>query len=214
LGVYALRPDPPDLQLAYQAATIETTAGAPAPSLSAPGIDLGQLEGIDLEIAEVKSDGAGVYEVEEPANADPDLLSTLEPQVLEEEESSPVDSRSEGLSSQDVSKPPSLDLSELGDITLAIDSAADLRGDSLPRAQSLEESAAVRPVYDLDLDDDLDNLPLGSRVDEARAHDDDDDDDDVVEYTLEIEEEVEFEIEELELERDDKDEDQDDDHRF
>ena len=213
LGVYALPPDPPDLLLAYQASTIDATAGAPTPSLSAPDLDLGQLEGIDPEIAEVKSDGAEVYEVEEPTNADLELLSTLEPQVREEEEPSPMDSGSERLGSQDRRNPPSLELSELGDITLAIEDTGDLGGESPPSAQPLEESAGVRPVYDLDLDEDLDGLTLGSQVDEARVHDDDDDEDDVVEYTLQIEEEVEFEIEELELERDDE-EDEDGDQRF
>jgi hypothetical protein len=107
-----------------------------------------------------------------------------------------------------------LELSELGDITLAIEDTGDLGGESPPSAQPLEESVGVRPVYDLDLDEDLDGLTLGSQVDEARVHDDDDDEDDVVEYTLQIEEEVEFEIEELELERDDEEEDEDGDQRF
>jgi hypothetical protein len=206
-GVYALPPDPPDLLLAYQAATMDATAETLTPRVSGTSIDLGELEGIDLEITEVEPDVAGVHESEVPANADPDLMSTLGRQVIEEGESAPMESSSEQPSSQEISLSQSLDLSELGDLTLAIEHAAELASDSPDSSQTLGESAAVRQVYDLDLDEDLDGLGLGSTVDEMRADDDEDTDDEAVEYTLEIEEDVEFEIEELELEQDDEDDD-------
>src|SRR5918996_5520665 len=55
LGIYALRPDPPDLLLAYQAASMEVTGGALTHHVSTPGIDLRPLEAIELEIADEES---------------------------------------------------------------------------------------------------------------------------------------------------------------
>jgi hypothetical protein len=176
----------------------------------APDIDLGPLEGIDLEIAEAEPDEAGTHEMGEPANAAPDLMPTLEREVIEEEEFAPEEPGSERLSSQDVTIPQSLDLSELGDITLALENAADLRGESPEGAQTPREFADVKQVYNLDVDEDLDGLTLGHILDDAGA---DDEDDEAAEYTLEIEEDLEFEVDRLELEQDDEGEDEDDDDR-
>jgi hypothetical protein len=134
LGIYALRPDPPDLLLAYQAASMEGTGGALTPPVSAPEIDLVPVEGIDLP-------------------------------------------------------------------------TADLGGESPGSTQTPSESAVVKQVYDLDLDEDLVGLTLQGPVHGAGT----DDDDEVTEYTLEIEENLEFEVDELELEQDDEVEDEDDD---
>jgi hypothetical protein len=49
----------------------------------APDIDLGPIEGIDLEIAEAKPEEAGTHEMGEPANAALDLMPTLEREVIE-----------------------------------------------------------------------------------------------------------------------------------
>lgn len=204
-GVYALPPDPPDLLLAYQAATMDATAETQAPDASATAIDIGELEGIDLEIAEVEPDVAGADKLELPANAAPDVMSTLGRKGLEEEESAPLESSSERLSSQEISLPQSLDPNELGDLTLAIEDVPELASNSSDSAQTPGDSAAVSQVYDLDLDEDLDGLSLGSTIDEPRKADDEDADDEAGEYTLEIEEDVELEIEELELEQDDED---------
>jgi hypothetical protein len=207
LGIYALRPDPPDLLLAYQATSVDVTAGTPAHPVSAPGIGLGQLDGIDLEIAEAEPDDAGPPEMEEPTNAAPDLMVTLEREATEEEEFPPAEPSSEQLSTQELIMSQSLDLSGLGDIPLVLERAADLGGEIPDSAQTPGESAEVKQVYDLDLDGDLDGLTLRRLADEARA---DDDDEAAAEYTLEIEEDLEFEVEGLEVDQDDEDEDEDD----
>ena len=106
--------------------------------------------------------------------------------------------------------PPSLDLHQLGDITLALENAADLEDESPLNAQTPAELTDVKQVYDLDVDEDLDGLTLGHIVEGAGA---DDDDEEAVEYTLEIEEDLEFEVDGLELEQDDEGEDEDDDDR-
>ena len=203
LGFYALRPDPPDLLLAYQAASVEVTGAMLTSLVYAPGIDLGPLEGIDLEVAEAEPDRAGTHEMGEPANADGDLMPTLEHEAMEEEEFAPEEPGSERPSTQDVIRAQSLDLSQLGDITLALENVAEVEGESPERAQTAGEFADVKQVYDLDADGDLDGLTLGHIVDGVGA----DDDDEAVEYTLEIEEDLEFEVDGLELEQDDEDDD-------
>jgi hypothetical protein len=209
LGIYALRPDPPDLLLAYQAASMEVTGAMLTSPVYAPGIDLDALEGIDLEVAEAEPDRARTPEMGEPANAAWDLMPTLEPEAMEEEEVAPEEPRSERPSTQDVIIPQSLDLSDLGDITLALENAADAEGESPESAQTPREFADVKQVYDLDADGDLDGLTLGHIVDGVGAEDDDE----AVEYTLEIEEDLEFEVDGLELEQDDEGDDEDDDDR-
>jgi hypothetical protein len=203
LGIYALRPDPPDLLLAYQAASVEVTGGMLRSPVYTPDIDRGLLEGIDLEVAEADPDRAGTHEMGERANADWDLMPTLEHEAMEEEEFAPEEPGSERLSTQDVIIPQSLDLSGLGDITLALENATDLEGKSPESTQTPTEFADVKQVYDLDADGDLDGLTLGHIVDGVGA----DDDDEAVEYTLEIE------VEGLELEQDDEGENEDDDDR-
>jgi hypothetical protein len=194
LGIYALRPDPPDLLLAYQATSMEATGGTLRPPVSTPGIDLGSLEGIEMEIAEAEPSGVGTYQVTEPSDAIPDLIPTLDREAMGEEEIPLVEPSTERPSSQDMTIPPSLDLSGPGDITLEIDHAAGQEGESPERTQ-------------IPSDEDLDGLTLGGAAHEA----DTDEDDEATEYTLEIEEDLEFEVEELELEQDDEVEDEDDD---
>lgn len=209
LGIYALRPDPPDLLLAYQAAIVEVTGGMLTSPVYTPDIDRRPLEGIDLEVAEAEPDRAGTHEMGEPANADWDLMPTLEHEAMEEEEFALEEPGSERPSTQDVIIPQSLDLSDLGDITLALENAADLEGESPESAQTPREFADVKQVYDLDADGDLDGLTLGHIVDGVGAEDDDE----AVEYTLEIEEDLEIEVDGLELEQDDEGDDEDDDDR-
>jgi hypothetical protein len=210
LGIYALRPDPPDLLLAYRAASTDSAGAMLTSPVYAPDIDLSPLEGIDLEIAGEESEEAGTREMGEPANAAPDLMPMLEREVIEEEEFAPEEPGSERLSTQDVIMPQSLDLSELGDITLALENAADLGGEAPESAQTARELAEVKQVYDLDVDEDLDGLTLEHILDDAGA---DDEDDQAAEYTLEIEDVVEFEVDGLELEQDDEGEDEDDNDR-
>jgi hypothetical protein len=210
LGIYALRPDPPDLLLAYQAASMDIAGGMPTSAVSALGIDLGPLEGIDLDIAEATPRGAGTHEMAEPPNVALPSVPTLEHEIIEEDGLAPEEGGSERLSTQEVIMPQSLDLSQLGDITLTLDNAADLEGESPESAQTPREFADVKQVYDLDVDEDLDALTLGPSVDGPGA---DDDDEEAAAYTLEIEEELEFEVDGLELEQDDAGDDEDDDDR-
>jgi hypothetical protein len=104
------------------------------------------------------------------------------------------------------------DVGELGDITLELETAPALDVPSLESPQTPTASADVRQVYDLDLDEDLNRLTLGSEVDESQT---DEHEEETPEYTLEIEDEIDLEIEELDPEVDDDDasEDEDDNDR-
>lgn len=210
LGLYALHPDPPDLLLAFEAARADITRVTQMPSVSAP-IDLGRLNEIDLDLEEAGPATPGTYEGEEQAAA-PDSMPTHEGGGIEEEEYPPPEPSAEQSSSQATVMPQTLDLSGLENITLELENAVDLEGGSAERAQPPKDSPEGQAVYDLDLDADLDALPLRSLAD-ASQRGDADDDEEVVEYTLEIEEDLEFEGGELELEQDDDAEAEDDDDR-
>ena len=191
LGIYAMRPDPPDLWLAYQAANMEVGGGLLTAPISPPGLDLGPLEGIDLEGSQVEPGGAETDELEESTSA-------------------PDEPDSDRLSTQDMIVPQNLDLHQHGDITLALENEADLEDESPLSNQAPEELTDARQVYELDVDEELGGLTLGQVTDEEEA---DEDDEEAVEYTLEIEEDIEFEVERLELEQDEAGEDADDDDR-
>jgi hypothetical protein len=209
-GIYALRPDPPDLLLAYQAAHVDVARAALPQPLSAPGIDLGQRDDIELEIAAAEPADPATREVGEPAGATPDVGPTLELESIGEGTFPPAEPSTEQVSSQDTPMPPTLHLSALGDIALDIEPAANLGGKSPEIAEIPSQPPPLKPVYDLDLDEDLDGMTLGFPVHESPA---DGDAAGTTEYTLEIEEDLELEVEELELEEDDEAEEEDDDDR-
>jgi hypothetical protein len=212
LGLYALRAEPPDLLLAYQAANAEGTGAALPQPPSVPGIDLGHLDEIELELGEAEQTSPAIHEVEQPAGAAPDFVPTLDPTPTGEGELLPAELHVEPVSSQDMVMPQTLDLSELGDITLELETAADLGGPPSESTQTPREAPEFKPVYDLDLDEELEDLPLGSSVDESHADNADNDDEETTEYMLEIEDEIELEVEELEIEEDDE-AGEEDDHR-
>jgi hypothetical protein len=207
MGIYALRPDPPDLLLAYQAAGTEAIGGALTHPVSAPGIALGSLAGLDMEVADEEPPSTGTHERQEPANAMPDLRPTLDREAIGEEDRPPMEASAEQPSSQDMTMPQSLELSSLGDSNPEIDDTLDLDGESPRRAQTPSESAPAKPVYDLDLDTDLGALTLGGVADETGTGEDDE----ATDYTLEIEEDLTFEVDELELDLNDEVADEDDD---
>ena len=211
LGLYALRPDPPDLLLAYEAASANITGATQTPPVSAP-IDLGRLEEIDLDLEEAGPATPGTYEVGEQAAAAPDLMPTLDREVIEGEEFPPVEPSAEPSNSQAMVMPQTLDLSGLENITLELENTVDLEGGPAESSQPPKDSPEGQAVYDLDLDEDLDGLTLRPLAD-ASQRGDADDDEEVVEYTLEIEDDLEFEGDELELEQDDDAEAEDDDDR-
>jgi hypothetical protein len=207
LGIYALRPEPPDLLLAYQAANMQIPGATLAQPQSAPGIDLAQLDDIELELTDAEQAAPATHEAGQQTGAVPDLVPTLDPESIGGEEAPPAEPSVEQVSSQDMVMPQTLDLSELGDITLELERAADLGGQSPESAQTPKESPEAKQVYDLDLDEDPADLPLGSSVAESHA---DDDDEETAEYMLEIEEEIELEVDELEIEEDNEAEEEDD----
>jgi hypothetical protein len=207
LGIYALRPEPPDLMRAYQAAHTQVPGATSAQPQSALSIDLAQLDEIELEITEAEQAAPATHEAAQQAGAVPDLVPELDPESIGKEEAPPAEPSVEPVGSQDMVMPQTLDLSELGDITLELEHAADLGGRSPEGTRTPEESPEAKQVYDLGLDEDLADLPLGSLVDESHA-----DDDETAEYTLEIEEDIELDVDELELEEDDEAEEEDD-HR-
>jgi hypothetical protein len=194
LGLYAQRPDPPDLLLAYQAASTDVTETTAMPPASALSLDLDHLEEIELEVAEAESTTPGTDEGGEPVSPASESMLTLDREVIAEAES------------------PPLEPSELADIALELENAVDLGDKLAERSQTPKDSSEGEPVYDLDLAEDLDDLPLQSLEDESHTGDVNDDEE-VVEYTLEIEDDLEFEIDELEVEQDDDAEAEDDDER-
>jgi hypothetical protein len=202
LGVYALQPDPPDLQLAYQAASMDVAGGVLPSPVYTPGIDLGLLEGIGLEIAEAEPRGPRAYETAEPSNVASPSVPTLEHGAVEEDGLTLEEPGGDPPSTQQVAMPQSLELSQLGDVTLVLDNTADPEGEPPDSVQTRGDYADVKQVYDLDVDEDLGGLALGPMVDGPGV---DDDAEEVAEYTVEIEEDLEIEVDGLELEQDDED---------
>jgi len=191
LGLYALPPDPPDLLLAYQTATLDVARTLPTPPASTPSLDLGSLS-------------------EEPVSPAPDALPMLAQEITTAAELPPPEPHAESPGSAETVMLHTLDLSELADMTLELDNTVTLGDKSAQSSQVPKDSLEEQPVYDLDLDDDLDGLTLRPVVDESSpgdAHDGEE----VLEYTLEIEDTLEFEIDGLELEQDDDTGDEDDD---
>ena len=209
-GLYALHPDPPDLLLAYQTANLDVTRTRPLPSASMPSLDLGAREKIEPEVGTAQPVTPGPDESEEPFSPAPDLLPTLDQEIMIAAESPPLEPRAEPPGSAETVIPHTLDLSELADMTLELDDTVNLGDKSAPRSQLPQDSPEEQPVYDLDLDDDLDELSLLPLEDESSTGDADGGDD-VLEYTLEIEDNLEIEIDGLELEQDDDTEAEDDD---
>jgi hypothetical protein len=205
LGTYALRPQPPDLLLAYQAASMQVAGATSAQPQTAPDIDLVQLDEIELELTEAEPAAPAPHEAGQQAGAVPELA----PESIGEEEVPRAEPRIEQVSSQDMVMPPTLDLSELGDIALELEPAPELGGQSPESAPTPKESPEAKLVYDLDLDEDLADLPLGASVAESHVGDDDEE---TAEYMLEIEDDIELEVDELEIEEDDEAEEEDD-HR-
>jgi hypothetical protein len=209
LGLYALPPNPPDLLLAYQTANLDVTRTPPMPPASMPSFDLGSLEEIEPEIAKAEPIAPDPDEREEPVSPAPDLLPTLDQEIMTAAELPPLEPQAEPPGSAETVMPHTLDLSELADMTLELDNTVNLGDKSAQSAQTPNDSPEEQPVYDLDLDDDLDGLSLRPLVDESSTGDADDGEE-VLEYTLEIEDNLEFEIDGLELEPDEDTEDEDD----
>jgi hypothetical protein len=205
-GLYALRPDAPDLLLAYQALNTGATSATLTEPLSTPSSDLGQLEEIELELAEAEPARPDAQGGRAQADTAPDVMPTLDLEPVPEGELPPVESSAEQGSSQEAVMPQTLDLSALGDTTLELENAADLGGTSPESAQTQRESPQVKQVYDLDLDEDLDGLTLGAAVEGSRG---DNDEEEAADYTLEIDDDLELEVDELELEEDDEEDDDD-----
>jgi hypothetical protein len=204
-GIYALRPDPPDLLQAYEAGGTANAGETMTSSIYSHVIDPGPLEGIDLEVAEAEPGGAGADDMG-AATIAPDLMSSLGFGVTEGEELAPEDQGGDRLSTRDPVIPENPDLRQFGDVTLALDNAEDLESESPPSADVPGEFADVKPVYDLDVDEALGGLTLSHLVESGTGGGDDGES---VEFTLEIEEDVEFEVDRLELEQDEEAEDED-----
>jgi hypothetical protein len=192
LGIYAMRPDPPDLWLAYQAVNMEAAGGLLSTTLPPRGLELAPLRGIELEVSQMGLAGVETDELEELRRA---------PEEPDGDRRSPKD------------MPRDLGMEALGEITLALEHEADPAAVSPPGlVQAPEERTDAPHVYDLDVDETLGSLTLGQIV-EASGAGEDEDDAAVVEYTLEIEEDLEFDVEGLTLEQDEEGADDDDDDR-
>lgn len=211
-GLYALRPDAPDLLAAYRETPVKADEMDVVSMQPAAGNDLPSHEGIELPLTEggefILAPGVGQGEPE----------STVDLPSTKAFEPSPafgplgLESDAEPPPPQPGPLPPTFDLSQLGDMTLELEDAADL-GSTVPDPGEVRKGPSeVRQVYDLDVDQDLDELALHSLVDESGANERGAD---VEEYILEIDDEVEleFEIDELDIEADhDAGPEEEDDH--
>jgi hypothetical protein len=218
-GLYALRPHPPDLLMAYQAAPMGVDdAASDTPALPPSAIDLSQLVEIELNLAAAEEPppvadvGAGqAGNAVDPAQTIPlDSAAELEP--LE------VEPHTEQTNPAAGDTPPTFDLSEARDTALELEPAADLGvgGPGLHSIQTPPPSPEESPVYDLDLGEEREGLTLGPEVHESPADEGTAEDEGVEgtgEYILEIEDEFELEIDEIELEENDDGPGEDDDHR-
>ena len=217
-GLYALRPNPPDVLMAYQVAPMGADdAELDAPALPSSAIDLSQLVEIELDLAAAEGPppaadiGAG-----QAGNA-VDLAQTipLDPAAeLEPLEVEPPTAQTDPAAGD---TPPTFDLSEARDTALELETAADLGvgGPGLHGIQ-MPPSPEESPVYDLDLEEEREGLTLGPEVHESRADEGAAEDEGIEgtgEYILEIEDELELEIDEIELEETDDGPGEDDDHR-
>jgi len=210
LGLYALRPDPPDLLLAYQTASLDVNRTTPLSPVSIPSLDLIALEESEPEIAKAQPLISVPDATEEPISPSPDLLLTLDQESLPVAELPLPEPHAGPSGAAETVLPHTLDLSEFADVPLDLDKTVNLGDQSAQSAALPKDSREEQPVYDLDLDDDLDGLTLRPVVDESSAGAADDGEE-VLEYTLEIEDHLELEIDGLELEQDDDPEDEDDD---
>jgi hypothetical protein len=207
-GLYALRPDPPDLLMAYQAAPLDINGTTLTPAPSSPLVDLGHLDEIGLELAEAEEPPSAAEVGREQVGDAVDVTPTSPADPARELQR--VESDTEPTDLQEAIIPPAFDLEEPEEITLALESAADLGVPPLESSQPPTASPEVEQVYDLDLEEDIDGLTLGSEVDDSRA---DEHEEGTAEYILEIEDELELEIDDLTLEEGEESGEEEDDHR-
>jgi hypothetical protein len=188
------------------------------PALPSPVIDLRPLDLIELDptaaeeahpVADIGAGQAG--DAVDLALTIP-VDSALELEPLEAEPPiEPTNRSAEGTS-------PAIDPREPPEITLELEPAADLGagGTGLHSIQTPTASPEEDPVYDLDLEEERQGLPLGPEVHESRADEDSGEVESIEEteeYILEIEEELELEIDEIELDEDNNGSEEDDNKR-
>jgi hypothetical protein len=217
-GLYALRPNPPDLLMAYQAAPMGVDDEAlETPALPSSAIDLSQLVEIELDLAATEEPppaadiGAG-----QAGNA-VDLAQTIPLDSATELEPLEVEPHTEQTNPSAGDTPPTFDLSEARDTVFELEPTADL-GVGGPGLHSIQTppSPEESPVYDLDLEEEREGLTLGPEVQQSRADEETAADESIEgtgEYILEIEDELELEIDEIEFEENDDGPGEDDDHR-
>jgi hypothetical protein len=208
-GLYALRPNPPDLLMAYEAVPMDiddTTLETPA--LPSPAINLSQFDDIELALAATEEPPPVVDIGAGQAGDAVDLEPTIPLDLPAEFEPLEVEPHIEQTSPSAGGTPATLDLIEPPDSSLELEPAADL-GAGGPGFHSTQAPTAAQeesPVYDLDLEEEREGLTLGPEVHASRADQDtaeDESREETGEYILEIEDELELEIDEIELEEDD-----------
>jgi hypothetical protein len=210
MGLYAIPPEPPDLLLAYRTDQVEVPRATLRPPPPAPDIDLGQLGVIEVDTEETTAAASTARELGEQTGVTSDSVPMVERESNEAAEAISIELGAERLSSPDPVVPPSVNLEGLGDITLELENGPDVDEKAAEAVQTPSASAEVRQVYDLDLDEDLDGVPLGSVVDESTHGGDAEE---IAEYMLEIEDDLDLEVDELELSSEDEAEEEDDDDR-
>jgi len=211
-GLYALRPDAPDLLVAYRETPVDADAMGVVSMQPAAENDLLSPERIELPLTDGGESilASGVVQDEPGSIVDLPPTKALEPSSA----FGPLglESDAEPHPPQPGPLPPTFDLSQLGDMALELEDAADLGSTAPDPGKMQKRPPEVRQVYDLDVDQDLGELALRPPVDELGANERGAD---VEEYILEIDDEVELEleIEELDIEVDhDAASEEEDDH--
>jgi hypothetical protein len=211
-GLYALRPDPPSLLMAYQAAQMDADdTRLETPVLPSPAIDLSHLEEIELDLSATEETSPITEMVEGQAGSPVDLTPTIQFDSAPELEPLGSEPDTEETNPSAGGIPSTFDLNQLGDISLELEPAVDVgdSGTGLDTRQTPPASPEERQVYDLDLEEERDGLTLDPQVNESHV---DQSEEGQEEYVLEIEDEIELEIDELALDEDDDESEEEDDN--
>jgi hypothetical protein len=207
-GVYALSPDAPDLMRADEPLPTDSADMVPRGNMSSPAIDLSQLNEIELELASPDDSTVAGVEVEARLEVVEELEVELELEPLLDGTASPLPASPEPdvAARHDAPPHPTLDLSDLPELTLDLEGSGPAASPSSDQDQ-LPTMTDAKQIFELDLEDENISLTLTPVGQDPPAHPDNEDDE--PEYILEIEDEFELTVEQLDV-QDDPDETTDD----
>jgi hypothetical protein len=142
-GLYALRLDPPDLLMAYQAAPLDVNGTTLMPASSSPLVDLDRIDEIELELAEAEGPPSAAEVGQEQVGGAVDLTPT-----------SPPDAAREllGVESDEVEQVYDLDLEEDTDGPTLGSEVDDSRADEREEG-TVEYILEIEDELELEIDD-------------------------------------------------------------